>query len=437
MVSLSPKLKVLIAVAVVVIVGIIVAVVTVVVMQKNNVAKIRSLSFVDATRTMYVGEDATLDIVIDPANSVNKQVSFSSNNSSVLQIVSIDNSSVVVRALSIGTATVTVQSTANKKLIDVCTITVSDNIASGIECEDMSVIVGQEKSNPVTLLPSNANANKLIVSSYDKAHLSYARIDNVNGSVQLTVKAKTVGVSQVVLGIMAQTQNGDRIVLTTSVVVTSVNPTIEGMFYKVHSKSYTTNVNSEVIEDKFIIDGYNYELYFSFFEDSEYKTGANLDAVSIVYDSSLVSVQSATDSYQGNVACIKISPIAGSSWDSTVVKFSYAGKERSVRLYLMPERTSISVVAPSSMTVGQSYEIQLDNTTKMLVDAGFVSLAVINNNAAVDIDGYLLTAKSEYSGNVSIVRSFANGSYWDNAMFNSINHQCDLAVSISGIEFED
>ena len=259
MINLSPKLKVLIAVATILVVAIIVAVVVVVVVQKNKGAKIQSISFVDATKQMYVGDEATLSIVIDPQDAKNKQVTFFTGDSSIVELVSVSENGVVVRALKIGETVVSVQSNANKKIVDSCTVVVRDNVGKEIVCAEKSnSIVGQQKVENVSLNPLSANLNKLVVKDFDENHLEFAKIEVENGSAKLVYKPLKEGVSQVVLAVMVETSSGEQIAHTHSILVSSTYASISELSFKARSNNYTTYVSDVQTGNDFVLSsGYH------------------------------------------------------------------------------------------------------------------------------------------------------------------------------------
>ena len=88
MINLSPKLKLLVILASVLVAAIIVTVITVVVLQKTNVAKVKTVSFHAASVNLNVGETVELSVEITPDDAKNKQIEFSVGNSQLVEIVS-------------------------------------------------------------------------------------------------------------------------------------------------------------------------------------------------------------------------------------------------------------------------------------------------------------------------------------------------------------
>ena len=149
MINLSPKLKLLVILASVLVAAIIVTVITVVVLQKTNVAKVKTVSFHAASINLNVGETVELSVEITPDDAKNKQIEFSVGNSQLVEIVSETQSSVLIKAKKIGETQIFVKSLANKNLVDQCVVRIVDTIADDISVGDMMIgEVGMETKIP-------------------------------------------------------------------------------------------------------------------------------------------------------------------------------------------------------------------------------------------------------------------------------------------------
>ena len=433
MVSLSPKLKILIVVAAVAILGIITTVIAVVVIQKNNYSKIQSLSFVDASISINVGDEIVLDVVIDKKKKKNRDLSFWSDDSDIVEVVSYTNKQVVIKAKLIGETQINVQSLANKKLTDKCTVVVSDFVAEEIICNNSSCFVGKVGSVSIDLNPSTANINKITVLNFDNSHLEYAKIIVENGKASLWFLPKSEGESQIVLGVLAQTSHGDDIVLTKSVVVTSYVQSYSSLRYQVRSNSYTKFVeDNNASNDNFIISSANYSLYFKFYGDV-FDNVIDIDNINIIYDDDIIEISRVTVSNQGDL--IKVGITGNSNWDTTVVRFQYAEIVRTITLYNLEEDFStFNISLPNTMTVGYMYQISLDSLSQKLIGAGFATIT-INANTNVSFENFMIVANNSIaSTKLEFVRTIY---YWDTtaiAQYNMII-QKDVNVSIKEISF--
>ena len=74
--------------------------------------------------TLNIGETATLNVTIEPANATNKEIAWKSSNPS---IATVENG--VVTAISAGTIYVSASSTDGSNQSDVCIVTVNEGSA--------------------------------------------------------------------------------------------------------------------------------------------------------------------------------------------------------------------------------------------------------------------------------------------------------------------
>ncbi|MCQ2801083.1 MAG: Ig-like domain-containing protein [Bacilli bacterium] len=119
----------------------------------NSVVHPQSVSLSPETATIKVGEDITLTATVNPSNSSNKNVTWSSNKP---EIATVNNG--IVTGVSKGTATITV-STVDGNKTDTCEITVqgSSTPASGDIIIDTSELAGYSDNATATYTGSDNN----------------------------------------------------------------------------------------------------------------------------------------------------------------------------------------------------------------------------------------------------------------------------------------
>lgn len=127
--------------------------------------------------TMTKGNRGTLMATVSPSNATNKNVRWSSSNSSIVTITSTGGTAASIIAVSKGTATITVTTEdGNKKAT--CVVTVSEGGSTDISVTGVtlspsstSVAVGGYKMLTVTVQPDNAT-NKAVTWSSDKPEIA-------------------------------------------------------------------------------------------------------------------------------------------------------------------------------------------------------------------------------------------------------------------------
>ncbi len=147
-----------------------------------------ALTLDDKTKTMYVGETYRLGYLITPTNAANKNVTWSTSNSSV---VSVDSTG-LLKANAVGQAVITVK-TADGSLSASCTITVKQK-ASGISLDvtELELYINQNYELDVTITPNTSNDYTLI---WESSNTTVATVDDdgvvtarAAGKATITVK---------------------------------------------------------------------------------------------------------------------------------------------------------------------------------------------------------------------------------------------------------
>lgn len=135
----------------------------------------------ETSRTIKVGESFTLNAYVEPSDATNKQVRWSSSNSSVATV----NNGYVV-AVSSGTTIITVTTVDGSKTAQ-CTVTVAESkvLVTGVTFTETSksMVVGDTYDINYTVLPSNASNKSLTWSS------SRSTVASVSSTGKVTAKA--------------------------------------------------------------------------------------------------------------------------------------------------------------------------------------------------------------------------------------------------------
>ena len=131
----------------------------------GNVA-VSSISLDPSALSLEVGEESTLTAIVSPNNATNKNVTWSSSNTS---IATVDNG--VVTAKSVGSATITVKTEDGSKTAT-CNVTVTEPSSGGdnSECEWVETAIGDIKATDV-----------VVIATYHATNGTYA-ISSSNGS---------------------------------------------------------------------------------------------------------------------------------------------------------------------------------------------------------------------------------------------------------------
>jgi uncharacterized protein YjdB len=141
---------------------------------------------------MTVGDEFTLSATVTPDNATNKNVSWSSSNSSV---ATVDNGKVT--AVKVGTATITVKTEDGGKTAT-CEIIVKSIPVEGVTLDKTSIEIteGEEIRLTATVTPDNAT-NKNV--SWSSSNSSVATVDNGKvtavkaGTATITVRTEDGG----------------------------------------------------------------------------------------------------------------------------------------------------------------------------------------------------------------------------------------------------
>ena len=444
MIELSPKIKLLIVGASFFLAAVVVAVIVLVVGQKGNVTKIQTISFSKANENFAVGESRELELNIYPSDAANKTIRYSSSNSNIVEVVSTSKNGVVLRAKSIGSAIIKAQSKSNKKLVDSCNIQVSDNIASSMSAaSSASVVVGENTSIDVTLLPENANYQKIQVVSYDQTKIKAPTINIQNSKATIVVEAIRSGTSQLVIGFFAERNGSNVAILTKQIEIVCEPVLVNALNYEV--KSNTNPVYGEQAP-QFLIDSSNtYTFNFSYQTNSG-KSGV-LTNLEMQYDSSIFDVTCI-----GNECEIKLDSNCTSGWNQAYVVFEYEGAIKSLlfvegniedaidsfvsNLNYLKNSSKISNVY--DLIEGSSYSIDLPNEVKKLVQFGFAEIGIVDdlNEGYVSLseEGLIFTC-NKVTDQEKSVGLYLKITYWNRSESFS-GKQIDLNFTISERGFE-
>ena len=171
---------------------------------------VTGVSLNKATTTIEAGQTETLVATVAPDNAENKNISWSSSNSSVATV----NQNGVVSALSAGTADITV-TTEDGGFTATCKVTVTTPAepipVTAISLSDVSVAVGGTSTLTVTYTPADANTGKAIT-SWTSSNTSVATVSDG------TVRGIAAGTST----ITATTEGGKTASCTVTVNVVNV-----------------------------------------------------------------------------------------------------------------------------------------------------------------------------------------------------------------------
>ena len=157
-----------------------------------QVIPVTGVTVAPKTLTLTVGENHTLVATVAPSDATNKNVSWSSNNTSVATV----NASGVVTAAAAGTATITV-TTVDGDRTDTCEVTVTSgtDLTTGIILDKsfFSIHIGSTGKLTETVLPASA-ANKNVTWSSDNQWVATVDANGLvtaigAGSAIITVRA--------------------------------------------------------------------------------------------------------------------------------------------------------------------------------------------------------------------------------------------------------
>lgn len=153
---------------------------------------VTSITLDDLTKTMYVGESTRLGYLITPTNASNKNITWSSTNTS---IVSVDSTGLVT-ARAEGIAVIIVK-TQDGSIIKTSTITVKQK-ASGValDVKDVEINVGQTFTMPYTITPANATDLTITWESTDSKVVtvdSKGKITGVSSGKAVIIAKPSIG----------------------------------------------------------------------------------------------------------------------------------------------------------------------------------------------------------------------------------------------------
>ena len=192
-----------------------------------------SISFANASETVFLGKTKTLTATINPENAHNKTITWSSSNTSVATV----SSKGVVTAKSLGTATITAK-TFNGKTAT-CTVYVKEPVTA-ITLSDLTATlwVGATKTITATATPSTASSTAVTWSSSNTSVATVSSYGVITaraaGTCTITCKAAdgsgiskscAVTVKQPVTSIALSVNDATIWVGKTKTIKATVNPT--------------------------------------------------------------------------------------------------------------------------------------------------------------------------------------------------------------------
>lgn len=136
------------------------------------------------------GDKAILTASVSPQNSFDKNITWSSSNSSVASV----SSTGIVRGVSAGTAVITCKSTADPSVKRVCNVTVYQPVTGvKLSAERVTLTTGRTKTLVATVSPAKASNKKVTFSTSNKnvARVSSKGVVDAIGPGQATITVKT------------------------------------------------------------------------------------------------------------------------------------------------------------------------------------------------------------------------------------------------------
>ena len=453
MLELSPKIKLLIIGAAFLLAAIVAAVVVVVVQQKNNVAKIKSIAFESANEQMMVGEQKQFSVTIYPSDAQNKDLLFSSSNTSVVRIVSVSGNTVTVEAVAVGQAKVIATAKANRAITDSFNIEVADNVAESIlfEQNSYSAHIGEEIRIPVTLSPQESNYQKLTIVSYNASLISAPQIilaqpeeeqesDNENSEGQpqqiqepqppaeIVFSVVGSGSGQIVVGFTTERNGQNVVVLYSQIEVVGLPTTIETLSFEVKSNSITEYVAPSAennCNNNFLLSDTTTVYYFKIkYKDANNVWQGTTDAT-CQYNNTIFDVQ-----LVGNDYVVRLKPNASTDWGFSNIVFEYSGQSLALN-FVQASLPSVSfgdtVLSNTTLYNNKTYLLELSANTKRLIEYGFAHIELDKDYSEIELEsGVLLKCKSTKNNmQVGFILTFT---YWNNS---TPGVQKDISITIT------
>ena len=164
---------------------------------KEKVYSVESVSLDKSEIDLTEGDEAALTATINPSNATNKNVTWSSSNTSVATVA--DGKIVAVKA---GNATITVKTEDGGKTA-ICKVTVKERIypveSISLDKTSVELMEGETLTLTATITPHNATNKNMIWMSSDDA------IASVDGNGKVTAIKEGIAI------ITARTEDGDKI----------------------------------------------------------------------------------------------------------------------------------------------------------------------------------------------------------------------------------
>ena len=191
--------------------------------------RVSGVTLSSSTISMVNGNISTLTATVSPSNAANKNVTWTSSNTSVATV----SSSGVVTAKSVGTTTITVTTEDGSKKAT-CLVTVTPIKVSGVTLNSstISIVNGNNMILTATVSPSNA-ANKNV--SWTSSNTSVATVSSTG-----VVTAKSVGTATITV----TTEDGNK-KATTNI---TVKP-LPIVYFVAHQDDETISASGSILED--------------------------------------------------------------------------------------------------------------------------------------------------------------------------------------------
>ena len=427
MIELSNKIKALIIGAAFLLVAIIVAVVILVVNQSSKVAKVQSLAFDVANQQMMVGEQKELILSVYPSNAKDKTILFSSSNEKVLKIVSSSDNSVVIEAVSIGNASIKAVAKANRKIIDSCSVQISDSVATSIVIDDKVVeqYVGKSIEVPILLEPASANYQKLAISSYDDGVISEPEIVVTETGAKMVCNVLSVGSCDVVLAFMAERNQKEEPVVFEQIHVIGKASEISSLSFSVCSNAQQTYSEQE---PKFLIgsqDEYKFKISYENLVGA--KTTTN--EIEPIFDADIFDVDVVGMEYIGALKS------GANTWKYSQIVFDYKGKQLVLNFEyngFWPSEFSVEIYGktPSAnsyeLNSESSYVLDISDNIKNLIASGFAHLELDADYEELSLSGLVLTCNKKMNlRQIGVVLKF---DYWNAVSVNDITEHINIKI---------
>lgn len=186
-------------------------------------APVESVAINPESKTIAIGETATLAATVYPIINI-QEVAWTSSNTNV---ATVDPSTGTITGIGQGTCTIKATSTANNSKFAVCSLSVVPVPVSEITLEDKAVVTGHDIAFTAKVLPANA-ANKSVI--WSSSNTEIATINQTTGVAQ--------GISDGTCIITATSVDNPFICATCTLTVSEAAPEL------VLAQNFTSNVST-------------------------------------------------------------------------------------------------------------------------------------------------------------------------------------------------